>query len=80
MNVIIYFKHDRHTDEDFQVYAFTDSNVQKIEREIIEWASDFFGDHVKDKTLEYPSISMHYDFAMGSEDYSQGYLVKDIED
>ena len=33
-----------------------------------------------DKTLEYPSISMHYDFAMGSEDYCQGYFIKYIKD
>jgi hypothetical protein len=69
MNVIIYFKHDRHTDDDFQVCAFTDSNVQKIEREIIEWASDFFGkDLVNDQTMDSPSISIPYIFAMGTED------------
>ena len=81
MNVIIYFKHARHTDEDFQVYAFTDSNIQKIEREIIEWASDFFGkDLVNDQTMDSPSISIPYIFAMGTEDYCQGYFVRYVRD
>ena len=81
MKVIIYFDHNRHTDDHFEVYACTDSNVQKIEREIIEWASDFFGkDLVNDQTMDSPSISIPYIFAMGTEDYCQGYFVRSIKD
>jgi hypothetical protein len=81
MKVIIYFDHNRHTDDHFEVYACTDSNVQEIEKKIAEWAAGFFGeDLVEGQPINNPSISMHYDFAMGSEDYCRGYFIKNIED
>ena len=81
MKVIIQFYHNRHRDDYFKVYAFTESKVKDIEEEITLWASDFFGeDLVEGQPINNPSISMTYDFAMGSEDYCQGYFIKNIED
>lgn len=81
MNVIIYFDHNRHTDDHFEVYACTDSNVQEIEKKIAKWAAGFFGEAcASDQTLSSPSISIPYVFAMGIEDYCQGYFVRSIKD
>lgn len=88
MKVIIYFNHNRHRDDYFKVYAFTESKVKDIEEEITLWASDFFGedlveghfgeDLVEGQPINNPSISMPYDFAMGSEDYCRGYFIKNL--
>ena len=55
--------------------------VQEIEKKIAKWAAGFFGEAcVSDQTLSSPSISIPYIFAMGTEDYCQGYFVRSIKD
>ncbi len=68
--VIVYIRHDRHTDDLIKVFAFSDINVEKVKQMCIDdWGSEGYIN------------GYDGDFSYGvTEDYYSYYHVKEIEE